>query len=61
MIDACLRDGHAFELIDGRKYFKRRDGVPDTAVLGPYNQNVSYVMLFCTKCGETKEVIANEH
>lgn len=35
-------------------YFKR---LPD----GQYDQSLAYTMLFCTECGETKEVVAADH
>lgn len=37
-----------------RGYFKK---LPD----GRYDQSISFAMLYCTRCGETKEVVASEN
>jgi len=37
-----------------RGYFKR---LPD----GSYDQSISYTMLYCPECGETKEIVAADH
>ena len=37
-----------------RGYFKR---LPD----GSYDQTISYAMLYCTTCGETREIVASDN
>jgi len=37
-----------------RGYFKQ---LPD----GSYDQSIAYTMLYCLRCGETKEIVAADH
>jgi hypothetical protein len=54
----CCKDGHDFEIAK-RDYFKT-NGRPHP--LGQcYDQNVSYSMLYCCRCGETKEIVSADH
>lgn len=57
----CKPDSHEFRL-QGRSYYKEFSprkigplGLPE------YKQDVSFRMLFCPKCGETKEIISQDH
>lgn len=45
---ACMRDGHKFEVLKSN-YFKKINGV--------YDQSQSYTLLYCIKCGDTKEIV----
>ena len=56
----CKDNEHEFRLAGDGAYYKR-DG--KTTGLGTplYDQEVAYQMLFCIKCGETKEIIAKDH
>lgn len=51
---------HTFEELPSAQarggYFKRREDD-----IGSYDQSVAYTMLYCTGCGETKEVVAADH
>ena len=56
----CKDTEHDYRLASERAYFKLSGkttglGLPD------YDQSVSYSMLYCTKCGDTKEIISADH
>jgi hypothetical protein len=56
---SCRENEHNFEIAK-RNYYKYTGqvgglGLPTT------DQSVAFSMLFCTKCGDTKEIIASDH
>ena len=54
----CLPTEHAFEV--ARSGYYKTTGA--TNVYGHiYEQEVEYAMLFCTKCGTTKEIVSTDH
>jgi ribosomal protein S27AE len=52
MNQICEKEGHVFDIAK-RGYYKRDGGNTD--------QSVEYTMLFCKRCGVTKEVISADH
>jgi hypothetical protein len=59
MNQLCEKEGHIFEIAK-RGYYKR-DG--STTELGQKStdQSIEYTMLFCRRCGVTKEIISADH
>ena len=58
----CNKDEHNYVPVDGSAYYKK-DG-STFAMLGGlprFNQSVSYKMIVCSKCGDSKEIIAQDH
>jgi len=45
----------------GKSYFKRDGNTTPGLGLPSHDQAVSYVTLFCPKCGDSKEIIAADH
>lgn len=56
----CNDNEHNYQPVSESNYYKR---VSDSGAFGlpKHDQSVSYKMLMCTKCGHTKEVIAQDH
>ena len=58
MAENCKENGHTFKPISGT-YYKLTG---ERNYIGPtYDHSVGYRKLFCSKCGETKEVVATNH
>lgn len=54
----CGKRDHSFTVMRA-DYFKESGR---SNALGPiYDQSASYSMLYCTKCGDTKEVVSGDH
>lgn len=57
----CPTEAHSFSVIDSN-YFKKRAG----AIAGRgsfddvYDVTISYTRILCSKCGETREIVARE-
>lgn len=45
----CASNNHNYQMVQERGYYKNLNGKQETAIV--------YNMLYCTKCGETKEII----
>jgi hypothetical protein len=58
MIDNYCKGGHDFAIAKSG-YFKQHSG--SDAWRKPYNQQVAYSMLYCRRCGETREIISTDH
>ena len=50
---------HNYASMD-RSYYKETGSTTDTG-LPKYDHSISYKMLFCSKCGDTMEVISKDH
>lgn len=58
----CRPNKHNYKPIDGAAYFKRYKDERNTGIgLPEADQSIAYRMLYCTKCGDVKEVIAHDH
>lgn len=47
----CLSTMHNFLTLNNKNYYK--GGLPD--------RSVAYTIIFCSKCGETREVVSMDH
>ena len=56
----CRKDNHNYVPVSGSSYFKRT-GDMTTLGLPKMNQSISYKIVVCSKCGESKEVIAADY
>ena len=55
-------DKHTYQQPPGGGYYKRdKDGGINSLGLPKIDQSVSYIMLYCPKCGNTKEVMVADH
>ena len=58
MRDECKQNGHTYTVARAG-YYKtngRRNEFGAT-----YDQSVEYSTLYCTKCGDTKEIVSSDH
>jgi len=57
---SCQESNHNFQPVKGSQgYFKQ--AIDKMAGVFTFDQRVSYSMLYCTKCGETKEIISEDN
>jgi len=55
----CYETNHDYRPTSA-PYFKR-DGKTTAINIPSYDQSIEFQMLYCTKCGDTKEIIAADH
>ena len=57
--ERCKTDGHDYRPAC-QPYFKQSGRITGLN-LPAHDQSVSYIMLYCTRCGDTLEIVAADH
>lgn len=58
----CDDRGHDYVPANKSPYYKRSEDGESTGLgLPKHDQSIAYLTLFCTKCGNTREIVACNH